>query len=91
MRSPPMRTSPLSGGIRPSMIRRRVDFPHPLGPTKQVNACSGSVRFTSLRTLSIPSFPWRGNDLLTPVITTSGKDSLSVSTALDLRLHDLLW
>ena len=51
MRSPPMRTSPESGGIRPSMIRRRVDFPHPLGPTRQVNVPASNESETSFRTL----------------------------------------
>src|SRR5216683_6919596 len=46
--SPPNRTSPASGGIRPAMMLRSVDFPHPMNPTIETN----SPRSTDNVTLS---------------------------------------
>src|SRR6266516_3302629 len=39
-RSPLKRISPEDGRSNPAIIRRRVDFPHPLGPTMQTNSPS---------------------------------------------------
>jgi hypothetical protein len=36
--SPPIDTAPVVGSNRPATMFRKVDFPHPLRPTKETNS-----------------------------------------------------
>src|SRR5215470_2808190 len=45
-RSPLIRISPASGAMKPAISRRRVVFPHPLGPSRVVICPSGTARET---------------------------------------------
>ena len=55
MRLPSARIWPESGCSRPAMILRRVDFPQPLGPTRQTNSPSTlMLRLTSSSALTAP-------------------------------------
>src|SRR3954466_9020174 len=47
-RTPPMIMSPLVMSSRPTIIRSRVDFPQPDGPTRIMNSPSAMSRLTSL-------------------------------------------
>ena len=42
-------TLPLSGTVSPAMISSSVDFPQPLGPTRQRNSPGATVSETSSR------------------------------------------
>src|SRR4051812_41671571 len=46
--------SPSSGRISPSMSRNRVDFPHPLGPSRTVTQPADTVRSVADRTSRPP-------------------------------------
>ena len=54
--APFTRTSPRAGMISPAVSLRRVDFPHPLGPTKATVVPRGTAREmpSSARTGPLP-------------------------------------
>src|SRR2546428_14149138 len=52
-RSPLKRISPEDGRSNPAIIRRRVDFPHPLGPTIQTNSTSWIWKEMSFRVVTV--------------------------------------
>src|ERR1700740_34142 len=61
---PPIRTLPEVGSSNPAIILKRVVFPQPDGPSRQVVVCSGNRKLTSLTAVKLP------NDLLTPDSST---------------------
>lgn len=63
---PPARTVPCVGWAKPAMRFRIVDFPHPLGPTRETNSPLCTVRLKSSRT-AISS-----NDCDTALNSTAG-------------------
>ncbi len=67
---PSNRTSPVVGLSRPKMIRRRVDFPDPDGPTMQTK--SRSARSNRTRSRILNSFPASKYDLETSFTSRSG-------------------
>jgi hypothetical protein len=52
--------APLSGSSRPTISRKMVDFPQPLGPIKTVVLPASNVRSSGCSALAAPYF------LLTP-------------------------
>src|SRR5512139_947548 len=54
MRSPSMATSPSVAGIKPAMMFRAVDLPHPLGPRKVTNCLPRISRAKSRSTVFVP-------------------------------------
>src|SRR6266540_2473921 len=63
----PIATRPRSADCRPAAMFRRVDLPHPMNPTMEMNSPRSTVRFTSSRTCR--TFPLTLNDLETPWIS----------------------
>src|SRR3990172_8929735 len=51
---PPMRISPAVGSSSPAIIRRRVVFPHPDGPSRTRNSPSSVERSTPLTASTSP-------------------------------------
>src|SRR5512134_114487 len=54
MRSPSMATSPSVAGIKPAMMFRAVDLPHPLGPRKVTNCLPRISSAKSRSTVFVP-------------------------------------
>src|SRR5213592_2005801 len=48
--SPPSRTAPSSGRIRPAMMLKSVDFPQPMNPTIETNSPCSTESVTSSNT-----------------------------------------
>src|SRR5437870_4685743 len=65
--APPIVTRPRSADCRPAAMFRKVDLPHPMNPTMEMNSPRSTVRFTSSRTCR--TFPLTLNDLETPWIS----------------------
>ena len=52
---PATRTSPRLISSSPAIMRRRVDLPHPEGPTKMMNSPASMARSTPLTTWVVPN------------------------------------
>src|SRR5262245_10066485 len=55
MSSPASTTWPPSGSTRPATIRRRVDFPHPEGPSSETNSPGAASSETSSTATTAPN------------------------------------
>src|ERR1700722_8472323 len=56
IRLPSSLMSPWVTDSNPAIIRRSVDFPHPLGPTRTANCPSATSKLTPLMTSTAPKF-----------------------------------
>src|SRR5215475_5150516 len=71
--APPIRIVPALTSSSPAIIRSKVDFPQPDGPTSTMNSPSAMARSMPCRTLTAPK------DLLTPVMSI---DAMAIPSAL---------
>src|ERR1700733_8853053 len=88
----PMRISPLVMSSSPAIMRNAVVFPHPDGPTKQMNSPSLMSMFSLLTASAPPSYRLVRSSRTTPAMTRSSFDRpgehASDEVSLEGKEHD---